>query len=151
MNAQQLIKYQIIKNGLELYSDFALDLLEAYPTTFGKDDGMDGILAKINHLNIDEIYDEFEYYDALIDARSEVRSSGQETNLKPTNWSQCYEVVTVALEIKGVWVAWDYFYGGSKFGQPAELPWIKNARIVSCKTEKVTVDKHMFLELESKK
>ncbi|MFW1850075.1 hypothetical protein ACG9XR_05820 [Acinetobacter guillouiae] len=148
MNAQQLIKYQIIKRGLELYDEFAGVIAANFSDTFSENDNNETILSKLTSENIEEIFDELEYDDAMMDGRSEVRCSGQEINLDPKNWSRHYEVDAVAMKINGIWVAWDYFYGGGKHSEPDAIGWIEDARIVNCKEEQVTVTKYTFSEVE---
>lgn len=148
MNAQQLVKYQIIKSGLELFDEFASVIASNFPDFFDEYDINDVILEKLNTWNIDAIFDELEYDDAMQDGRSEVRCSGEEIDLKPTSYSRNYEVDAVAMNIKGVWVAWDYFYGGGKHSEPESIDWISNARIVSCTEKQVITTKRTFAEIE---
>lgn len=148
MNAQQLLKYQIIKRGLELYDVFSGVIANNFPDTFTENDDNETILTKLTRENIDEIFSELEYDDAMQDGRNEVRCSGEEINLSPKNWSRHYEIDAVAMNINGVWVAWDYYYGGGKHSEPEAVEWIDDARIVNCKEEQVTVTKHTFSEVE---
>ena len=149
MNAQQLIKYEIIKRGLELYEEFAGVFSANFPDTFNDYDTNEVVLSKLTMENIDEIFDELEYDDAMQDGRSEVRCSGEEINLPPKSWSRHYEVDAVAMNIKGIWVAWDYYYGGGRHGEPEAIEWIVDARIVDCKEEQVIVTKRTFSEVEA--
>lgn len=149
MNAQQLIKYQIIKHALELYDEFSGVVAANFPNTFSEDDRNEVVLSKLNEDNIDLIFDELEYDDAMQDGREEVRSSGKVADLKPKNWSRHYEIDAVAMNINGTWVAWDYYYGGGKHGEPEEVEWIGDARIVNCEEQQVMKTEYYFSEVEA--
>lgn len=148
MNAQQLIKYQIIKRGLEIYDEFAGVFAANFPDTFDESDSNEVVLSKLTVENIDSIFDELEYDDAMQDGREEVRCSGIPADLKPKNWSRHFEIDAVAKNINGTWVAWDYYYGGGKHAEPETCEWIGDARIVNCEEVQVMKTEYYFSEVE---
>ncbi|HAV4862184.1 TPA: hypothetical protein NES53_000481 [Acinetobacter baumannii] len=149
MNAQQLLKYQIIKRALEIYDEFSVVVAANFPDTFGEEDSNEIVLSKLNEDNIDLIFDELEYDDAMQDGREEVRCTGCVTDLKPKNWSRHFEIDAVAKNINGTWVAWDYYYGGGKYSEPESIEWIGDARIVNCEEVQVMKTEYYFSEVEA--
>lgn len=73
---------------------------------------------------------------------------GMETNLHPKTSSRHYEIDVHAMQVDGVWVAWDYYYGGGKHGEPEAFDWISNARIVECEEKVVTKIEYKFREVK---
>lgn len=86
-----------------------------------------------------------EQYDSCYEIEFEFRE-GIETNLSPKTSSRHYEIDVVAAKIDGVWVAWDFYYGGGKHGEPEAFDWISNARIVDCEERVVTKTEYVFKE-----
>lgn len=86
-----------------------------------------------------------EQYDFCYEIEFEFRE-GIETNLSPKTSSRHYEIDVVASKIDGVWVAWDFYYGGGKHGEPEAFDWISNARIVDCEERVVTKTEYVFKE-----
>jgi hypothetical protein len=120
LTASQKIKVWIIKTACGLY-----DLSEP---EFLSDD-------------FDEFYDDFseEFQDAIQDAEYECRCGGVDCNLDLGIYSRHYEVDTKAHKMHdGSWVAWPYFYGGGKHGDPDSYDWVSAAKNVNC-TEKEVV------------
>ena len=72
---------------------------------------------------------------------------GLETNLTSKTSSRHYEIDVHAMQVDGIWVAWDYYYGGGKHGEPEAFDWISNARIVECEEKVVTKVEYNFKEL----
>ena len=72
---------------------------------------------------------------------------GLETNLTSKTSSRHYEIDVHAMQVDGIWVAWDYYYGGGKHGEPEAFDWISNARIVACEEKVVTKVEYNFKEL----
>lgn len=72
---------------------------------------------------------------------------GLETNLKSKTSSRHYEIDVHAMKVDGVWVAWDYYYGGGKHGEPEAFDWISNARIVDCEEKVVTKVEYKFKDI----
>lgn len=72
---------------------------------------------------------------------------GVVANLQPKTYSRHYDVCVKAAEIDGVWVAWDYYSGGGKHGEPEAFDWISNARIVDCEVKMVLMPKYNFKEV----
>ena len=72
---------------------------------------------------------------------------GMETNLHPKTSSRHYEIDVHAMQVDDVWVAWDYYYGGGKHGEPEAFDWISNARIVECEEKVVTKIEYKFKEV----
>ena len=72
---------------------------------------------------------------------------GLEINLPSKTSSRHYEIDVHAMQVDGIWVAWDYYYGGGKHGEPEAFDWISNARIVECEEKVVTKVEYNFKEL----
>ena len=85
-------------------------------------------------------------YDLCIDVECDFRE-GISTELTPKTSSRHYEIDVVVRNIDGVWVAWDFYYGGGKFGEPESFDWISNARIVNCEENVVTKVEYIFKEI----
>ena len=82
--------------------------------------------------DIDSIYDEAP---VLQDAKEEIRSGGFDTGFL-SEWSRHYESKILADQLPdGSWVAWTYWYGGGKHGNPEEVPWMEEAFDVDCTIE----------------
>lgn len=96
---------------------------------------------------IDELYEESLEDGLLQDATNEIRYGEVDTNLSATTHSRHYEIDVKAMKIDGVWVAWDYYYGGGKHGEPEAFDWISNARIVDCEEVEVKRTEYIFSEL----
>ena len=86
-------------------------------------------------------------YDCCYELEYETRYGTEEPNLEPKTYSRHYEVEVRAIKVDGVWVAWDYYYGGGKHGEPEAFDWISNARIVRCEEKIVTKVEYNFKEL----
>lgn len=84
--------------------------------------------------------------DNLYNIESETRE-GMETNLHPKKHSRHYEIDVHAMQVDGVWVAWDYYYGGGKHGEPEAFDWISNSRIVECEVKIVTKVEYTFRDI----
>lgn len=138
MNASQLIKYQIISHAIDLHDQHFIGVLAAnFENIFAETDTKEQVLEKLTVDNIDTVFSELEYDDAMQDSRYEVRGMGDEINLKPTGWSRHFEIDAVALKIKDQWVGWNYYYGGGKHGEPEEIDWISDARLLNCEEKEV--------------
>ena len=85
-------------------------------------------------------------FDEAYELEYEMRE-GLETNLTSKTSSRHYEIDVHAMQVDGVWVAWDYYYGGGKHGEPEAFDWISNARIVECEEKVVTKVEYNFKEL----
>lgn len=100
--------------------------------------------------NIERYYNEADDADggyALQDARSEIRCSGIETNIRPPS-SRHYEAKSVAAQyIDGSWVGWTYWYGGGKHGEPEAIDWMDEAYDLNCEEKQVTVTQRTFTQL----
>ena len=85
--------------------------------------------------DVDDLYGAAEERDEIIDARSEVRASGEDTDLK-ADWSRHYESKSVAARLPdGTWVGWTYWYGGGKHSDPGSVPWMEDAYDVTMREE----------------
>lgn len=150
MNAQQLIKLAIIESAFALHSSFldeataALLITDIEQLTSAQTQAE--FLGAITSDNIDEVYDALEDQDAMWDAKNEVRGhcDSVETSLPSVSSSRHYEIDVMAMKIQGQWVAWDYYYGGGKHGEPEVFDWISSARLVNCNEEQVMVAKRTF-------
>jgi hypothetical protein len=87
--------------------------------------------------DVDDIYEDTP---DLQDAKEEIRSGGYDTGL-PSEWSRHYESKTLADKLPdGSWVAWTYWYGGGKYSNPEEVPWMHTAFDVDCTIEMIPVN-----------
>lgn len=108
--------------------------------------GAEPLPEVVNAENVDALYDEREANDGgdLQDARSEIRCSGEETNLS-TPFSRHYESDAVAAQyLDGSWVGWTYWYGGGKHGEPEAIDWMSDAYDLTCEEKQVTVTQRTF-------
>lgn len=109
-------------------------------------------LFKDEHMS-DAIEDTFttgfesEYEDDFQGILYEIRDEGFEVNLSTKTYSRHYEVDCYVLEIDGKWVAYDYYYGGGKHGQPEEFDWLPTCRYVNCEEKVVTKVERTFSEV----
>lgn len=98
--------------------------------------------------SFEDIFDELldsEFEDILYEIKYDCRYGDQEVlDLEPTTSSRHYEIEVRASKIDGVWVAWDFYYGGDKHGEPEAFDWISNARIVDCEERVVTKTQYVF-------
>lgn len=95
--------------------------------------------------NVDDIFDEAHGDDyELQDAISEIRNSGEETDI-PAPYSRHYESKSVAAKMPdGRWVGWTYWYGGGKHGEPDAIDWMDSAYFLDCKEEEKLVTVRTF-------
>lgn len=94
--------------------------------------------------NVDDLYEEHDDDGLLYDARSELRCSGEETNI-PAPYSRHYESDSVAAKMPdGSWVGWTYWYGGGNYSDPDDIPWMEDAYDLTCTEEQITVTKRTF-------
>ena len=131
LTAQELIYKQLISELYEVEDDFNYT---DYP------DEVAGNYEDLwNTLKSD--------FDACYEVEYETRE-GMETNLRPKTSFRHYEIEVRAMEVDGIWVAWDYYYGGGKHGEPEAFDWISNARIVECEEKVVTKIEYKFKEVK---
>ena len=86
-------------------------------------------------------------FDEAYEVEYETRYGTEEPNLEPKTYSRHYEVEARAIKVEDVWVAWDFYYGGGKHGEPEAFDWISNTRIVECEEKVVTKVEYTFKEL----
>lgn len=91
-------------------------------------------------------YDIKSEFDEAYEVEYEMRE-GLETNLASKTSSRHYEIDVHAMQVDGIWVAWDFYYGGGKHGEPEAFDWISNARIVECEEKVVTKVEYNFKEV----
>lgn len=83
---------------------------------------------------------EDDLWDALCDARGELRYGTEKTGL-PCGYSRHYECHAVAAQmLDGSWVGWDCWTGGGKHDEPETIEWVDDAYDVTA-TEVVKVVK----------
>ncbi|MDD2711337.1 MAG: hypothetical protein PHU77_00315 [Simplicispira sp.] len=100
----------------------------------------------VNAETIDDLYDERYEEDGgeLQDARSEVRCSGEETDIAAP-FSRHYESDSHAAQyLDGSWVGWTYWYGGGKHGEPEAIDWMNDAYGLTCEEKQVMVTQRTF-------
>ena len=134
MNAEQSIKRHILMTMLteeQMDSDDSLDL----STPSG----------------VDAAYEQAEEYvgsfadTEIIDAVSEFRCGGQETNLTCKEYSRHYESEQVAAKLNdGSYVSWVYWTGGGKYGEPEAMDWMGDAFFVDCEEKQQMVTTYNF-------
>ena len=107
---EQLIKLSIIRIAIE-WDQLKTDWVESPDT-------------------IDDAYDQFKDDCSLDDCDNETRSSGTPTGLTCSEFSRHYDSEVVAIEIDGVWVAFIYWSGGGKYGEPDAIDWMEDAFFV---------------------
>lgn len=61
-------------------------------------------------------------------------------------WSRHYESYGVAAEVNGEWIAWTYWYGGGKHGNPEAIEWWEDAYYVDYEEEEVMMLQRKFTE-----
>jgi len=86
-------------------------------------------------------------FDKACEVEYETRYGTEEPDLEPKTDSRHYEVEVRAMKVDDVWVAWDFYYGGGKHGEPEAFDWIGNARIVECEEKVVTKVEYNFKEI----
>lgn len=121
MNAEQLIKKAIILRTIEM----------GYCTLEDR--------VNITEDNIEDIWDDCDYYDAMY----ELRGGEVETNIEAP-YSRYYESRSVAACVDGEWVGWTYWYGGGKHGDPEAIDWVNYAYKLDCKEEQKVVTVRTF-------
>lgn len=128
MNAQQLLRKAILLKAVQFKN-------------------IEPFNEKLNGEEIDHLYESYNEYDELSDPISEIRCGGiYASNIKAATFSRNYEIDVNAMKIDDVWVAWDYYYGGGKHGEPEGYDWISDARIVNCEEQEVVKTEYMFSE-----
>jgi len=107
---EQLIKLAIIRMAIE-WEQVVTDWVESPDT-------------------IDDTYDSFMDDDCLYDVDNEIRESGQSTDLTHSDCSRHYESEIVAIQVDGIWVAFTYWTGGGKHGEPEAIDWMDDSFFV---------------------
>lgn len=129
MNAQQLLRKVILLKAVEF-------------------ENIEPFIENLSGEKIDELWNCYDENDELNDAISEIRCGGiYASNIKATTSSRHYEIDVNAMKIDNVWVAWDYYYGGGKYGEPESYDFIADARIVECEEQEVLTIEHIFSEV----
>lgn len=94
---------------------------------------------------IEAAYDLAVENDLHWDWRNEVRESGIETNLPAYAFSsRDYEVEIHAQLIDNQWVAYPFYSGGGRHGQPEAVEWMEDAFFVDCEEKQVTITQRTF-------
>lgn len=128
MNAQQLLRKAILLKAV------FFENIEPF------NENLDGAA-------IDELYESYSENDELRDAWIEIRCSGIDAHeLSSVTFSGHYEIDVKAIKIDGIWVAFDFYYGGGKYGEPEDYNFIADARIVNCEEKQVTITAYNFSE-----
>lgn len=129
MTAQQLIRKAILLKAVDF-------------------ENIEPFNQSLDGAGIDKLYESYNEYDELNDPKNEIRYGQVEANLNPITWSRSYEIDVRAMKIDDVWVAWDFYYGGGKHGEPESFDWISNARIVNCEEIQVMTTQYDFSEIK---
>lgn len=131
MTAQELIYKSMIHECYKREDNFNFT---DYPEDITYEDLFDELLDTV-------------FGDTLYEIRYDFRYGDQEVlDLEPKTSSRHYEIEVRASKIDGVWVAWDFYYGGGKHSEPEAFDWISNARIVDCEERVVTKTEYVFKE-----
>lgn len=128
MNAQQLIKFGIIKLAYTFNPEAIVAGLIKTMTDVPVGATFTQLIDTVTAETIDNIYESLRYdeddkyktNDSMQDAYYEFRTCGQEIDIPTVNWSRHYEIDTMATKVKGQWFCWDYYHGGGKHGEPEE-------------------------------
>ncbi|UJQ43523.1 hypothetical protein [Acinetobacter phage vB_AbM_WUPSU] len=129
MTAQQLIRKAILLKAVDF-------------------ENIEPFNQSLDGSGIDELYESYNEYDELNDPKNEIRYGQVDANLNAITWSRSYEIDVRAMKIDGVWVAWDFYYGGGKHGEPESFDWISNARVVNCEEIQVMTTQYNFSEIK---
>lgn len=80
------------------------------------------------------------HYSDLQDYRNEFRYGQEQTDLE-SDYNRNYETKEVAAKMfDGSWIAWTYYFGGGRHGEPEEMDWISYSYEVEM-IEKTVVQK----------
>ena len=144
MKASDYLKREIVLRTVAAIKDYEKDesknleaLLKEYEIEW------DG--ETINESNIDDLYGMVVDQDYHWDVMDDVREGAYETGFD-CGGSRHYESKGVAAEFDGKMVAWIYWYGGGKHGEPSAIDWIDDAYFVNV-TEETKVVK-VFTQIE---
>lgn len=128
MNAQQLLRKAILLKAVQF-------------------ENIEPFTENLTGEQVDTLWSCYDENDELADPISEIRCGGiYASNIKAATFSRHYEIDVNAMKIEGVWVAWDYYYGGGKHGEPEAYDWISDARIVNCEEQEVVKIEYIFSE-----
>lgn len=127
MNAQQLLRKAILLKAVDF-------------------ENIEPFKENLTGNEIDELYESYDRWDQLADPWNEIRYSGIDCNLKASTWSRHYEVDSKAIKVDGIWIQFDYYYGGGKHSEPEDFDFIHHAKIVNCEETRVTITKYDFSE-----
>lgn len=127
MTAEQAIKREIL-------SQICRQWPEKYPklnaTTLAPGNVIDAAYAEMR---------DGDGCDAIIDAESDFRLSGYQTDL-PCEYSRHYESDSMATKLTdGSWVGWTRWYGGGKHGDPGAIDWMEDAYFLDVTEEEKMV------------
>lgn len=138
MTANQRIKKEICLIAVVKFTTFdnsdgrydqEMEWLRLWNSTNNVDDAIDGLYDEL----LDSAYG--------TDLTDDFRNSGVETTLTCpySRHYGHYEVESVAAKLSdGVWVGWNFYYGGGKHGQPSGVEWLADAYYVDVtETEKL--------------
>jgi hypothetical protein len=110
----------------------------------------DGVRIEITAENVDELFEEANEDYKLQDDISEFRYSGENTSIKAP-YSRHYECDSVGRKLDdGVWVGWNYWHGGGKYGEPEAIDWMDEAYELDVAEEEKTVVVRTFKAQEPK-
>jgi len=108
-------------------------------------------LPEVNGDNIDDLYQQEDDESGLQDIENEVRESGEETAFDGA-FSRNYDCDVLAGQAPdGSWIAWNYWHGGGKHGDPQSLPWMESAFDVDCVEEEKIMIVRTFKKKEDAK
>lgn len=78
------------------------------------------------------------------DTTQELRSGKVDTGITPPS-SRHYESRSVGMQCcDATWIGWTYWYGGGKYGEPSQMPWIESAYDLDCEEKEVTLIQRAF-------
>ena len=107
-------------------------------------------IGKVSGDDVDEYYDELraspDYRCEIAEAKYNNRE-GISTGLYCKEYSRHYESEIVAVKVlDGSYVAWIYWSGGGKHGEPEEIDWMEDAFFVDCEEKQEMVTTTTFSE-----
>ena len=144
MKASDYLKREIIIRTGKAIKEYAEDESEKLETLL-KDHDITWDGETVNEENVNELYCMICDHDYHYDEMYELREGTYETGLD-CGGSRHYESKGVAAEFDGKMVAWVYWYGGGKHGEPSAVDWIDDAYFVNV-TEETKVVK-VFSKIE---
>lgn len=110
-----------------------------------------GLKIDITDGNIDDLYEKLLVEKGLhSDYEYDFRISGIDTPEMMESYNHNYESKGVAaILFTGEWVGWTFWFGGGKYGDPEEIPWMEEAYDLNCVEKEELIITRQFSLKES--